>query len=162
AEQAAREALDLVHFPLDREGPWDLDASCHDSARRAEIDADCPTLLVVLADVVAGRPGTDPERTANRKEARRLLGLAIARRPRWRALALRLAQVEEQLGHTAAAREEQARAERLPPSNALDYFLVGTHHAALGDFAAAAQAFRSAVSLESNHFWAQCYLGTCA
>jgi serine/threonine protein kinase/predicted Zn-dependent protease len=160
AEHAAREALALAKFPLE-EAAWEPDRCFRDPAQRADVTASCYTLLIVLADVVAERAGPDAERAADLREAERLLRRASSLRPPTRALGLRLARLRQRLGDVEEARAETERAAGLPIVGALDYFLVGTDHARRREFHEAVRAFENAVGLQADHFWAQCYLGSC-
>jgi tetratricopeptide (TPR) repeat protein len=160
AERAAREALAVAEFPLE-EAAWEPDAAFGAPQRRADVAASCRTLLIVLADVVAERPGSDAERVAACREAERLLRRASGLGPPTRALGLRLARLRQRMGDAEGARAEAERADRLPTVDALDYFLVGTYHARRGDYPEAVRAFEAAVGQQADHFWAECHLGSC-
>ncbi len=159
AESAARQALALMGFSVDNDTAWNLDAAFREPAQRAAIEADCYTLLLVLADALSERtaPGMDDARRFH--AALRILDRAAGLRQPTRAYHLRRGHFLEQLGEAEGAREEAYRAEGVPVRAALDYFLMGVHHARRHEIAEAVHAFESAV-VQGDPFWAQCHLAS--
>ena len=136
-----------------------LDRRFRDPAQRAEITAGCFTLLLVLADVVAN---TGPQDEANRcGEALRILEQASRLRPPSRIYHLRRARYLLRCGDSSAAERERGLADVAVPADALDHLLLGDDFYRQQDLPRAVQKFESAVNLQPNHFWAQCYLGVC-
>jgi eukaryotic-like serine/threonine-protein kinase len=152
---AARKALRLAGVGGDAEEAapdlgWDGD-------QRAEVTARCYTLLVLLADGTARQaPGEEGSR-----RALQVLDRVPQLGAPTRAYHLRRARYLEQLGDEAAARQEQARAEALPPSTALDYFLLGDLHYKQGEWQEAARAFETVTGLRPDDFWGRCCLALC-
>jgi tetratricopeptide (TPR) repeat protein/predicted Ser/Thr protein kinase len=157
ADTSAREALALVGLDVGSRQPWSLDPRFRDPTRRGEIISDCYTLMLVLADVVAGTNEKDEQ--GRSAEALRILERASQLRSPTGSHYLRRARHLRQRGGSAA--ESLSEAAAASPGNALDYFLLGDELYRQGDVAGAMRAFESAVGLEPGHFWAQCYLGAC-
>jgi tetratricopeptide (TPR) repeat protein len=156
AEDAARQALTLAGVDLGASTPWAPDPAITDSGQREEMAAGCYALVLILADVVA-RVDAPPAGGAKRiREALRLLERAPALLPATAAYHLRRAHFRKQLGEADSFTPEEAA-----PSGALDLFLIGYDHYRARRFDEARRAFDAAVSLQPDHFWAQCHLGMC-
>ena len=64
-------------------------------------------------------------------------------------------------GDRPGAARENELAERVAPSCALDFFLIGRELARKSDWKAAITSFEAAAGQQPNHFWAQCLLAIC-
>ena len=159
AESAAREALALAGVDPDSEAP--AVGTLFPSDRRPEVDADCYTLLLVLACVHGQQPLPHSGGRVRSREALRLLDAAPKLGFRSRAYHLRRAHFLEQLGEHGEAGEERDRALSLPPDSALDHFLIGEERYRRGDWEGAKLAFNHALTLQPGHFWAQFFLAVC-
>jgi tetratricopeptide (TPR) repeat protein len=158
AEAASRAALALAGF--DPEAGTIRGLAPRSRGPRQDEVAACAVLLVVLAEAVAEAP-EPPDSATRARAALRFVQAASRLRPPARALHLRRADYLTRLGDESAAKAARARAESLPLTDALDYFLAGDLLARRNDFAGAVRAFESAVGLQPGHFWAECYLGVC-
>jgi tetratricopeptide (TPR) repeat protein/predicted Ser/Thr protein kinase len=155
-EAAARQALAVAGVDLQASTPWAPDPALSDPGQREEMAAGCYTLVLILADVVAGVDGRARDDPEPIREALRLLERAPALHAPTAAYHLRRARYRGQLGETAGLSPEEAA-----PSGALDYFLIGYDDFRAERFDEARRAFDAAVSLQPDHFWAQWYLGKC-
>src|SRR5205823_1690895 len=72
-----------------------------------------------------------------------------------RTLALRRAACYTRLRQPAAAEREQALARQLPPSGAVDHFLLGCECYHRRDLAEAIHHFDQALDLQPRHYWAR-------
>jgi eukaryotic-like serine/threonine-protein kinase len=157
AETAARRALALAGLEVGAESAWAPDSFLTES-ERTETAADSYTLLVLLADAVARKP----DAAAPYREAVRILDRALVCGPPTQAYHRRRAHYLEQLGDAAGAADERGQAQRLPPTGALDHFLLGDEQYRQGDLARALESFQWTRDSQLDHFWAHCYLAVCA
>jgi tetratricopeptide (TPR) repeat protein len=158
-ESAAREALALAGVDVESETA-SFDPSIP-SPRKAEIAADCYTLLLVLASIRAQQPLSTNGGNERYREALRILDRARQLGFQTRAYHLRRARLLEQLGEQEEARKDRDRAESLPPEGALDHFLAGEEQYRRGDWKLAINSFNRTLSLQPGHFWAQFFLAVC-
>jgi tetratricopeptide (TPR) repeat protein/tRNA A-37 threonylcarbamoyl transferase component Bud32 len=123
---------------------------------RTEIEEGCYELLLILAEAVAeALPGEDPREQAGR--GLEILDQAARLRPgSSRADHWRRAAYLARMGDRAGEARERAAADRVPPSTALDYFLIGKERSRRGEWKEAARDFNAALQLQPDHFWAQC------
>src|SRR5262249_23751538 len=129
--------------------------------RKAEIAADCYSLLLVLASITAQQPLPDDGGKGRYREALRVLDRARQLGFQTRAYHLRRAFFLEQLGEQAEARKDRDRAALLPLEGPLDHFLAGEEQYRRGDWKQATGSFSRALSLQPGHFWAQFFLAIC-
>src|SRR5262249_27638690 len=78
-----------------------------------------------------------------------------------KAYRLRRAQYLQQLGDLRGAQDQRDLAARQLPVTALDYYLVGDQYYKQGNVLEAIRAFKGALRLERDHFWAQYFLSVC-
>jgi tetratricopeptide (TPR) repeat protein len=71
---------------------------------------------------------------------------------------LRRARYGERLGNAAEAAQDRVAAASVPPTSALDHFLLGDDLRGRGELAAAAHQFEQALRVEPGHFWARYFL----
>jgi serine/threonine protein kinase/Tfp pilus assembly protein PilF len=159
AESAVREALTLAGVGVESETAFI--APGFPAVRKAEVAADCYTLLVVLASIRAQQSLPDDRSQEPYQEALRILRRARQLGFRTRAYHLRRAHFLEQLGEQEEARKDRDRAASLPPEGAMDHFLVGEEHYRRGDWKQATNSFNRCLSLNPGHFWAQFFLAVC-
>jgi tetratricopeptide (TPR) repeat protein len=153
--RAARQALALFGVRTDSTtGP--VLAEPFTRREREQIRAGCRELLLVLAEALARQSPPQPA------EALRTLDRAGALGVRTRAFHLRRARYLRQLDDEAGAAREEERAAAVRPADALDHFLLGEDLRRQGDLAGARSAFRSALALQADHFWAHYLLAVCS
>jgi tetratricopeptide (TPR) repeat protein/predicted Ser/Thr protein kinase len=157
AASAARNALALAGISLDSDATsaWSLPME-----RKAAIDADCYTLLLIMAGVTERKAGTGGDVTVS-QEPLRLLERARQFGFDSRAYRLRKADFLEQAGNAAEASHEREYAARMAEDNALDRFLTGQEEYRHGNWPAAKNAFSRALHLQPDHFWARFFLAVC-
>jgi tetratricopeptide (TPR) repeat protein len=149
AETAAREALSLV---LKGEGGRTLRGG-FTAEQHAQITAGCYELLLVLAEATAraGSPG----------QAMACLDRANSFGRTTQTYHLRRARYLEQLGDADKAREERAKARKMQPQVALDYFLLGEDEQRQGRLTEAEGHFQMALYQQPGHFWARYFQAVC-
>jgi tetratricopeptide (TPR) repeat protein len=151
-ESAAREALAVIGLDPDGNRPWEPDRRFGD-VRRARLTTDGPSLLLVLAEVHAGR--------RRYSDALRVLDRAGQVGPREQAIVGRRAAYLRDLGDEAGARREEQAAADLKPATAWGYFLLGDEAYRRGDRPGAIRAFEAAVGLSPEDFWSELLLARC-
>lgn len=175
AEMAARRALALAGMepPANPSGRERLAggstfAAGFPAARRAELAADCYTLLLVLASLQvqkslppSGQRALRSDEREKYQEALRLVDRARQLGFQTQAYHGRRAHFLELLGQPQEARQERDRAAALPPEGALDHFLIGEEHYRHGEFDQAMTSFNRALTVQPSHFWAQFFLAVC-
>ncbi len=124
---------------------------------RDEVTTGFYELLLILADAVAQAPEAEPaERAA---QALRIIDRAPGVRPTaTRAYHLRRSGYLATKGDQKGAARERELADRLPPADAFDLFLIGRELATKGDWNAAIANFQAATQKQPDYFWAQCLL----
>jgi serine/threonine-protein kinase len=155
AESAAGEALALAGVDL-QSSTVSLDTG-FPAPRKAEMTADCYTLLLVLASIRAQKPWTSD----GVKEALRLLDRARQFGFQTRAYHLRRALYLEHLGEREEAKKDKDWAASMAPEDPLDHFLAGEEQYRRGAWQQAMNSFNRALSLQPGHFWAQFFLAVC-
>jgi serine/threonine protein kinase/lipoprotein NlpI len=150
----AQEALGLLGLAVDTAAGPVLDLPLTEDERK-EVQQSCYELLLMLAQTVAQ---DDPPRT---EHALRILDQANQWGYQTRAYHVQRARYLEQLGDTAGARKERNLAVVLQPATALDYFLSGQELHRQGKVGQAIGAFRNALRVQPNHFWARYFLSVC-
>jgi tetratricopeptide (TPR) repeat protein len=166
AQASARDALKLFMVTLDPQEKPTIDSPHYRPEVRNEIATGCYELLLVWAAVVAHPlPGRDPKRQA--ESALRILDRAaqLALAKPTQELHRQRARYLEIMGQDQLAREERAKAAKVPPAGAVDYFLAGMHRL-IADPARdqpelAQRDLEQALILEPTHFWARYYLAIC-
>ncbi len=130
------------------------------SQERDEVTSGFYQLLLILADAVSQLPGAGPAERAN--EALRIVNRAegLLARPT-RAFHLRRADFLERKKDSEGASKERAKAERLAPADAFDFFLLGRESTRRSDWPAAIIQLSEATQRQPDHFWAQCLLAIC-
>jgi tetratricopeptide (TPR) repeat protein/tRNA A-37 threonylcarbamoyl transferase component Bud32 len=131
------------------------------AARRAEVAADCYTLLLVLASIHAREPSAGQPSEKTREESLRTLDRACALGFVTRAYYLRRADLLEQIGELRQAQKDRDRAACITPDDALDHFLLGEELYRQGDWARAMNFFGRALAVRPDHFWSQYFLAVC-
>jgi serine/threonine protein kinase/lipoprotein NlpI len=122
---------------------------------RQTVQEGCYELLLMLAESEAqARPG-------RLEQAIRLLDRAAALGHETRAYHLRRARYLQQLGDSPGARQASDRAAALPPTGALDYFMLGEDLQRQGQLQAAISMFQQAQRLQPDHFWTRYFLAVC-
>jgi tetratricopeptide (TPR) repeat protein len=159
AESATRDALRLAGVEIDAEAP--AVGQSFPARRRAEVAADCYTLLVMLASSLAAQSPPNQPNEERLSEALRLLEAARRLGLRSRAYCQVRAGLLTRLTRHAEAAEESERAHSLPIQGALDHFLTGLERYRGGDEAAARSSFNRALAVHPGHFWAQLCLAVC-
>jgi tetratricopeptide (TPR) repeat protein len=157
---AARAALALVGLDAESQTSPVLDPLLS-AAQQAEITEGCYALLLLLAEAVSQQPLPGQTATDRYQQALRILDRALWLGPPTQAYCLRRAEYLMQLGDPLGASAERARAIRLPPSQPLDYFLLGYQAYLTGDRAKARSDLDQALNLRPDHFWARYYLALC-
>ena len=157
AELAAREALALAGADAESETL----ALAGPASRKAEMAADCYSLLLVLASIKGQPPAPGEGGKGQCREALRLLNRACRLGFQTRAYHLRRAYFLEQLGEHQEARKDRERAAAQVTQSALDHFLIGEEHYRRGEWDRARNSFSCALSQQPGHFWAQFFLGVC-
>jgi tetratricopeptide (TPR) repeat protein len=161
ADSAAREALAIAGVRTEPE--MAIFAADLPVSRRAEVAADCYTLLLVLASIreqltpdscLTPGPG-DKKRY---QEALRILDCSRQLGFQTRAYHLRRAHILEQLEEPEKAKKDRDKAASLPLDGVLDHFLVGEEQYRRGDWQQAAKSFNRVLHLQPAHFWAQFFL----
>jgi eukaryotic-like serine/threonine-protein kinase len=161
AQARANEALALVGA-ADLSGvPWTSDGAFTEKDKN-EVVRGCYELLLVLAEV-EGQPKLHGEGDKSRQAENALNVLARTRGLglETHAYHLRRARYLREAGRKKEADEELAAAEKRPPRDALDFFLVGDELYKDGAPEKAAKAFVSALLLQPDHFWARYFLALC-
>jgi tetratricopeptide (TPR) repeat protein len=158
AESAACQALALAGVET---GSAAAPAPGFPALRKAEIAADCYTLLLVLASIRGQQPRPGEAGPERYRDALRILDQARRLGFQTRAYHGRRAHFLELLGERQQASEERGRAAALAPEGALDHFLVGEEHYRRGEWQQARGSFDRALGLQPGHFWAQFFLGVC-
>jgi tetratricopeptide (TPR) repeat protein len=143
-------------------------AKLESSKQDKQIAAGCAEVLLAWAESEAELPPDENAklRQAGLKKALRLLNVADALGrahglPTSAALHLRKARYLEQLGEDQAARAENERAAKAPPTTARDFFLSGLEGWLQGQLDKAAKGCDEALRLEPGHFWAQYLQALC-
>ncbi|HKB36828.1 MAG TPA: tetratricopeptide repeat protein, partial [Gemmataceae bacterium] len=159
AESAARQALALAGVDM---GPKTavIDPG-FPASRKAETDADCYTLLLVLASVKGQQPSSEDGSRERSQEALRILDRSRQLGFQTRAYHLRRAHFLGLLARREEARNERDQAASLPPEGALDHFLAGEEQYRRGEWEQARNSFNRALGLQPGHFWAQFFLAVC-
>jgi eukaryotic-like serine/threonine-protein kinase len=122
---------------------------------RDEVTSGFYELLLILAEAVAQSPGASSAERA--EQALRIVDCAPGVRPEaTRAYRLRRSTYLTTKGDLKGAAREREQADRLPPADAFDFFLIGRELAIKGDWHAAIASFQSATQKQPDHFWAQC------
>jgi tetratricopeptide (TPR) repeat protein/tRNA A-37 threonylcarbamoyl transferase component Bud32 len=141
---------------------WTLDLPPSEltSIERDEITEGFYELLLILADAVSQLPTDQKSQQAD--HALRIVNQAPAVRSRTtQAYHLRRSAYLEMKGdHDGAAREREA-AEKVPPSGAFDYFLIGRELVRNDDWHSAITNFQNVTRQQPKHFWAHCLLAIC-
>jgi serine/threonine protein kinase/tetratricopeptide (TPR) repeat protein len=161
-EEDARNALALFGISPEGDTPPVLGEG-FTAKQRQEIGEDCYLLLLVWAEAASQRrPAEKPEASRDRTEqALRLLRRTEALGIATRSYHLRRARYLQRLGRQAEADDENRRAQQLPLSRALDYYLSGDDHYQQDDLAAAVRDFENVRRLKPGDFWARYFLSAC-
>jgi eukaryotic-like serine/threonine-protein kinase len=162
ARTAVMAALDLMRVPREPGGAFRPDP--HYSAdQNRRLTEECQQLLLILADIesraLPGRPPADTRARADR--ALRYLDIAVALGPTGRAYALRRSEYLRRRGDSEAAARARSEAERVQPSGATDYFLLGDAMYRADDLKGALGAFRDALGKAPDNFWAHYFTAVC-
>jgi tetratricopeptide (TPR) repeat protein len=144
SREAARKALKV--FPhLDHVSP----------AEKERLLAGRLEVMLILAEAIARPASSEPaERREQAGEALGILAEAGGFPGPMQAVHRRRARYLEQLGDSAGAAEERAKAAALLPVNALDWFLAGYDRWLAGNVAGAVKDFDRALGLDADLFWA--------
>jgi tetratricopeptide (TPR) repeat protein len=150
----AEKALRLFRVAVDTaEGP--VFEESFPTGKRKEVTASCYELLLLLAETAA------QEQPARIQDALALLKRAGQLGYQTKAFHLRQARYLKLLGSEGAAAKESDQADKLPPAGALDYFLMGEDYQRHGKLDKAIRAFKNALLLKEDHFWARYFLAVC-
>jgi tetratricopeptide (TPR) repeat protein len=122
---------------------------------KKEITEGCYELLLILAEAAAQG---DPHRW---QKALAILERAGALGVVSKAYHMQRARYLERLGDQKGARIARERATTLHTSGALDHFLTGEELHRQGKMTEAIAAFRTALRLRPDHFWARYFLAVC-
>jgi tetratricopeptide (TPR) repeat protein len=122
---------------------------------RKDVTEGCYELLLILADSVAR------DNPHGWKQGLRILERANALGLESKAYHFQRARYLERLGDTQGATDARARGARLQAGGALDSFLMGEELHRQGKVLAAIGAFRNALRLRPDHFWARYFLSVC-
>ena len=162
ARTAAMAALDLMGVPHEPGGAFERDPHYSDDQNR-RLTEECQQLLLILADIESrappGRPAADSRVRADL--ALKYLDIAAALGPTGRAHSLRRSEYLSKKGDSAAAARARSEAERVQPSGATDYFLLGDAMYRGGDLKGALGAFRDALGKAPDNFWAHYFTAVC-
>jgi tetratricopeptide (TPR) repeat protein len=164
AQATAWEALALFGITPTGTARPTLESSAYDAPTRAEIVTGCYELLIVLADPVA-HPLSEQSAANQQRQAEKALGVlehAAGLGLRTHAYHRRRALYLARAGKDEAAAQERRRADALPPSTALDWFLLGQERYRQGDGTQAAVAFENTLQRAPDHIWASYYLALCS
>jgi tetratricopeptide (TPR) repeat protein len=124
--------------------------------QKAEVLDGCYELLMVLADELSSQNAAQADRALN------ILDCAMRFRPdRPRAYHIQRASILEVKNDRAGADRELAEAAVLPPTTALDYFLIGQDDYKHRRIADAIDDFDIVLRLKPDHFWAKCVQAIC-
>jgi tetratricopeptide (TPR) repeat protein len=134
-----------------------------DPAVQQELRVGCYELLLLLAETSAQpERGKAPEAVQTQLVAAlEYLDHAARDFPPTPALHARRARYLRLLGRNTEAEREQNQAQALPPTDPLDYFLLGDEEYRAGNIARARTDFEQALALQPGHFWALYYLAFC-
>jgi tetratricopeptide (TPR) repeat protein/tRNA A-37 threonylcarbamoyl transferase component Bud32 len=159
ARAAAREALTLAGVEPNSDAPA-VDPTFA-ATRRAEIAADCYTLLLVLAGIEAEQPIRAAADKRQCRETVQLLECARKLGTQTRSDAVRRADLLERLGEHEQAKVAKDEAGSIAPIGAPDHFLTGVEQYRRGERAQAKISFHRALAQRPDHFWAQFFLAVC-
>jgi tetratricopeptide (TPR) repeat protein len=159
AAAAAREAFSLSGVSVDSAAP--VTATDLPVERRADSIADCYALLVMLAGIRGQQATAGDHGDPRHDEALDILDRAGKLQLPTRAWHLRRAEILERQGHAGAAAAARDRAAHVPPTGALDFFLIGEEQFRRGNWAQAASAFSAVLGEDAGHFWSQFFLAVC-
>lgn len=123
---------------------------------RAEVTSKVRELRLVAAELTA----VDPSMSDDQSRATAALAILadVADEPPLRALHLRRARYHRMLGAAGDADTELRLAESIPPTEPLDYLLLGDESLGAEDHASAARHFAEALRRDPDRFWAQYFL----
>jgi serine/threonine protein kinase/Flp pilus assembly protein TadD len=162
ARTAATAALDLMGVPREPGGTFKPDPHYSDDQNRHLVE-ECQQLMLILADIesraLPGRPPGDPRARADL--ALKYLDIAAALGPTGRAYWLRRSEYLRRRGDSEAAARARSEAERVQPSGATDYFLLGDAMYRAGDLKGALGAFRESLGKAPDNFWAHYFSAVC-
>jgi tetratricopeptide (TPR) repeat protein len=140
-----------------------LDDPVFHEQQRREVLTGCYELLLVLAEATAQSLSRQAEqdRPGLARQALELLDRADRLGLKTRAIHQRRAHYLLQAGDREGARREQERGAAVPPSGALDHFLLGQENLHRGQWPDAVTAFEKVLQEQPRHFWGQYYLALC-
>jgi serine/threonine protein kinase/Tfp pilus assembly protein PilF len=158
AQAAAQAGLALFGLTAERAAAPDFGDSALPAEIRKRLTEDCYELYLTWANVVAASSG------ANETQGR--LGLVILEQApqlgfKTQAYHLRRARLLALLKDQAGAQKELERAAALPPTAAVDHFLVGLELYRRRALDQALPHLKAALELEPDHFWGHYYLAGC-
>ena len=127
---------------------------------RTEVKDGFYQLLLILADAISLSPGATPAQRAG--EAIRVVDRAagLLSQPT-KAYFLRRSEFLEKTGDRAGAARDRAKAEKLAPVDAVDFFLMGRESTRRSDWQGAIDQLLAATQKQPDNFWAQCLLAIC-
>ena len=163
ARSRAQEALALAGAADLSGSPWAPDPAFVEKERK-EIVYGCYELLLVLAEVEGPSHAHNEDSLSRAENALKVLDRTRGLGLETHAYHLRRARYLKEAGRKAEADEELVAAGKRPPSDALDFFLIGDELYKEGDadkVAMASKAFVSALLLQPDHFWARYFLALC-
>jgi tetratricopeptide (TPR) repeat protein len=152
AVENARAALARFGVSADGDGRPALDAALT-LAEKGQVHEDCYLLLVVWAEA--------ENELQHTPAALALLRRADGLQMPTRAWHLRRGRYLRQLGREADAKEEERGAERVIPTLAVDYYLMGDERYKQGNLEGAVRDFENVLLVKAGDFWARYFLSAC-
>ncbi|MDR3636418.1 MAG: protein kinase [Isosphaeraceae bacterium] len=162
SRHAARRALALFGLSDQAATGLVLTASHFDAPEVQAITSGCYELTLILAETTAQPLKNEDPADQARAGLRILEGTRRIQNPT-PAYHLRRAALLAKIGDKAEAKAEQERSENasVTDRSAVDHFLVGEQAYRRHDLSRAVSAFRHALVLQPDHFWAQYLLAVC-
>lgn len=158
AQREAQTGLALLGLTADQAAPPDFSDSALPPELRKKLVEDCYELYLTWANVVAALGAGDEQQVRaglNLLEQAPKLGLKS------QAYHLRRGRLLALLKDQAGAQRELQQAAAVPPTAAVDHFLVGLELYRRRDLDKALPYLKAALELEPEHFWARYYLAGC-